>query len=122
MAIEIKPLYDESLIDFYFQKQLNITENCGCVVAKNGDEFLGYCAYVLDKQSITITALAEFSDLFMADGILRSALHVADYRGITKAFYTKDAPGELFKKLDFIKNEQENTLKIEKLHQKCCGC
>ena len=122
MAIEIKPLYENSLTDFYAKKKLKIEDNIGCVVAMNNGEMLGYCSYILDEQSITITALAEFPDLFMADGILRSALHVADYRGITQALYSKEAPIDIFRKLDFIKNEQESTLKIEKLNQKCCGC
>ena len=122
MAIEKKPLYENSLTDFYAKKNLKIEDNIGCVVAMNNGEMLGYCSYILDEQSITITALAEFPDLFMADGILRSALHVADYRGITQALYSKEAPIDIFRKLDFIKNEQESTLKIEKLSQKCCGC
>jgi len=123
LAIQITPLANDKLKAFFLEKKLEFTKNSGCVLAKdNNGNLLGYCAYFLDEQSITIVALDEYPDLFLADGILRSALHVADFRGISTAFYQDTAPVSVFHKLDFIKNEQDKTLKIEKLHQSCCGC
>lgn len=111
---DIKELYSE------FNKPFS--ENAGVTVARNGEEILGCCFYNLDEEKIIINYLTPENDIMLADGILRSALHIADYRGINAAFYSETAPINLFKTLDFIKNEQEMSLKIEKLHESSCSC
>lgn len=122
MAIEIKPLCDNDLREFYSKKGIKYFDGCGCVVAYQNDKYLGFCSYYIDGQAITITDIGDYSDLLLADGILRSALHIADYNGIDNAFYGNPAPVELFKKLNFIKDPNNRALNIEKLHQSCCGC
>jgi hypothetical protein len=57
----------------------------------------------------------------LADGVLRSALHVAAERSAMDARYVDTAPVELFKKLGFIKDADEHTLNIDKLFGGC-GC
>ena len=91
-------------------------------MARNGDDFLGCCLYEIDNQKIVINFLTPEDDIMLADGILRSALHIADFRGITDAFYSQPALEVILKRLDFIKNEQEKSLKIEKLHESSCCC
>lgn len=94
----------------------------GCVVAQNGSEILGKCLYYITEDNITIITLEPHDDIMLADGVLRSALHVADFRGITQAYYLDSAPVALLKTLGFIKNIAEKTLAIEKLHESCCNC
>lgn len=121
--IEVLPIRDETKVkDFFESRNYEYKEGCGCVVARCGNDFLGYCTYILDKDKITVLNLEPTDDLMMADGILRSALHVADSRMIDKAFYSADSPEDIFKKLGFIKNQSERTLAIEKLKESCCGC
>ena len=121
--INVTPINDnESLSDFCAKNGIEFLENRGVTVAKDGEAILGFCAYILNNNCITITHLSPEDDVMLADGILRSALHIADFRGITNAFYTDTAPVKLFSLLGFIKSDEEKALKIEKLHESCCSC
>lgn len=120
--LSILPVTDNSeLCEIYASANMPLTENAGAVVAKNGNEILGLCLFTL-KENITVSYLEPAEDLMLADGILRSALHVAECNGVFTAYYSNTAPINVLKKLDFISDEAEKTLKIEKLHQSCHGC
>lgn len=110
------------IADFCSKNGIEVVEGRGVTVARDGDEILGYCAYILRNDDITITHLSPEDDIMLADGILRSALHIADFRGIESAFYAESTPVMLFDKLKFIKDPDKMTLKIEKLHESCCSC
>lgn len=110
------------LDDFCVKNDIHNFENRGVVLARDGEEVLGFCAYLLNSDSIYITHLSPENDAMLADGILRSALHVADFRGIDKAYYSETAPIALLNMLGFIKDGAEKSLKIEKLHESCCSC
>lgn len=121
--IQVSPLKTEDEIKAFFEsKNIEYSFCAGVTVAKSDDEELGYCAYYLEKDKITVIKIEPQNDIMLADGILRSALHIADNRGIEAAYFTDDSYFSLFNKLDFIKNEQEKSLKIEKLHESCCSC
>ena len=96
------------------------TENSKCVVARDGQEVLGFCLFSLDSKQMTVLDLEPKNDLLLADGILRAALHVAAQRSIIKVHYTENSPAELFTKLGFIKSADEKTLDINKLFT--CNC
>ncbi len=121
--ITISPVKDKAEIEkYYLQFNQPFTENCGITLAQTDNKFLGCCLYEIDDKKIVINLITPQDDIMLVDGILRSALHIADFRGITDAFYSQTAPETLFKKLSFIKNEQEKSLKIEKLHESGCCC
>lgn len=121
--IEVLPIEKEYEIEkFYNSINLNYSSHCGVTVAKEHATILGYCTYSLDAKSITITSIKPTDDLFLADGILRSALHVADFHGITEAFFTDSVDRKLLSMLKFIDDEEKNTLNIQKLHESCCSC
>ncbi len=121
--ITVIPIKDKAEIEkFYTEYNQPFNENSGVTEARNGDKFLGCCLYEIDNDKIVINFITPEEDIMLADGILRSALHIGDFRGITNAFYSKSAPESLFRKLNFIKNEQEMSLKIEKLHESSCCC
>lgn len=120
--LSILPVTDNSeLCEIYKTANIPLTENSGAVVAKDGNETLGVCLFTL-KENVTINFLEPANDLMLADGILRSALHVAECNGVFTAYYSNTAPINVFKRLDFISDEAEKSLKIEKLHQSCHGC
>ncbi len=121
--IKVLPVTErETLKEIFEDSGCEFNDNSGCVVAADGTEILGRCLYYIDDESIKIIDVRPIDDIMLADGILRSALHVADYRGITDAFYLNSAPEQLFKSLDFIKSAADKSLKIEKLHESCCSC
>ncbi|MGN0492225.1 MAG: hypothetical protein ACI4F7_01135 [Acutalibacteraceae bacterium] len=119
--ITLAPLSDKAEICRLFSESgLDFTDNSGCVKAKCGEEVLGFCLYDLDKSSIVIYKIVPENDLSLADGILRSTLHVAAERSIMNAFYSGEDIEKLCDKLDFIKDRAKKSLKINKLFESCC--
>ncbi len=120
--ISIIPSKNKEQISKLFKKHnIKTDEFSGCVIAKTGDSELGYCLYRLNSESITVFVVEPQDDIMLADGILRSALHVAAENFVLDAFYTENSPVDLFRKLCFIKNETERRLNIDKLFGGC-GC
>lgn len=121
--ITVLPVKDKKEIEFYFNKyEIEFTENSGVSVAAAKDDILGCCLYDIDDEKIIIRYITPDNDIMLADGILRSALHIADFRAIENAYFSNYSQISIYKTLDFIKNEQEMSLKIEKLHQSSCSC
>lgn len=118
--ISVLPSKDKKEIITLFNKYNLETDDCsGCVIARTGDEVLGYCLYRLDSKTITVFAVEPQDDIMLADGILRSALHVAAENFVLDAHYDDNAPIDLFRKLGFVKNEEEKRLNIDKLFGGC---
>lgn len=118
--ISVLPCRDKAEIEKLFKKHnISVCEFSGCVIAEQNDEVLGYCLYNLTKQSMTVFAVEPQGDIPLADGILRSALHVAAENFVLDTFYDSSAPVELFRVLNFIKNEDEKRLNIDKLFGGC---
>lgn len=120
--ITVLPSDNREYIESAFKKAgLASTDKSGCVTAKFGDEILGECLYELDEKGIVIKKLYPESDIMLADGILRSALHVAAQRSAMDARYESTVSEELLRKLGFIKSREEKTLDIDLLFGGC-GC
>ena len=118
--ISVLPCHDGAKIEELFNKHsLEICEYSGCVIARQNDEILGYCLYSLTTKAMTVFVVEPQKDVPLADGILRSALHVAAENFVLDAFYDENSPIELFRMLDFIKNEDEKRLNIDKLFGGC---
>lgn len=121
--ITISPVKDSALLEkLYRDSNVSLNEKSSAVAALFGEELLGFCLYDIDEKSIIIRALSPENDIMLADGILRSALHVAAERSAMDARYADNAPMDVLKKLDFISDDQEHTLNIDKLFGGCsCG-
>ena len=121
--IALAPISDKSEINrLFLENGLEFTEFSGCVKAKCGEEVLGFCLYDLDKNGIVIYKIIPENDLMLADGILRSTLHVAAERSIMNAFYSGEDTESLCDKLGFIVDSEEKRLNINKLFESCCSC
>ncbi len=110
---KVKELYKKEGIEF--------SSLSNCLFATEKQEVLGYCLFDLDK-ALTVHCVIPLNDVPLADGILRSTLHVGCERGVVDAFYSDTAPEKLFETLNFIKNKGEKRLDVDKLFQSCCGC
>ena len=118
--ITISPEKDKALVEKLFcENGISVSEFSSVVVAKFGSEVLGFCLYELDAKKIVIHKVSPEDDIMLADGILRSALHVAAERSAMDARYSEFADEKLFEKLSFIKNQAERTLDIDKLFGGC---
>lgn len=116
--ITVKGVYGEELALLYNTAKKEINEYSGAVLANDGEKNCGYCLFEIKDGKITVTEIDPSLNLSMADGVLRSALHIAVCRNIADAFYVGDE--ELFEKLCFIENRQEKRLKLSKLFESCC--
>lgn len=120
--LSLAPLSDcNTIADIYKEKGFNYNEFSGCVLCKHGAEILGLCLYELTSTKITVNYIEPQADLGLADGVLRSTLHVAAERSIMNAFYGENIK-EIVKKLNFVKNAEEKTLDIDKLFTSCQSC
>ena len=98
------------------------TDRKNIIAATDKDEVLAYCVFTMDENSLTICRVVPEGDYLMADGIIRSTMHVAVTRGIDKLYYTENVDEKMLKTLQFIKNSEEKTLDSEVLFKdKCCG-
>lgn len=121
--ITVKPLTDaDKLSALYKENGETLCDTSMAVVAADGEEVLGFCLFDLDSERIAIGKISPENDLMLADGILRSALHVALNRQIIVAEYTDSAPKAVLERLDFVKSAENRTLKIEKLFSSCQNC
>lgn len=120
--LSLFPLTDKNEIKKFFEeKNLDVTDNSGCVLCKNGEEILGLCLYELSDKMI-IRHIEPLSDIALADGILRSTLHVATENFVIDSFYADTVPEEFFEKIGFIKNKSEKRLNTDKLFTSCQSC
>lgn len=118
--IKISPIDDRQEVKSLFEKaDLEISENSGCVVARSGEEVLGFCLYELYRKGITVLYIEPKDDLGLADGILRSTLYVAAQRSAMDARYEGEENESLFAKLGFILDKNDKKLDIDKLFRGC---
>lgn len=121
--LELGPIKEKSEIKSIFEeKGIAFSENSGCVKAKNAEKTEGLCLYELTKEKITIFYIEPINDIPLADGILRSTLHVAAEKSIMSAFYADEMNEEFLEKIGFIKSKSDKSLDIDKLFKSCCGC
>ena len=121
--IALAPISEKEEINrLFLENALELSEISGCVKAKCDGEVLGFCLYDLDKNGMTIYKIVPENDLSLADGILRSTLHVAAERSIMNAFYSGEDTESLCDKLGFIVDREEKRLNINRLFESCCSC
>ena len=121
--IELRPLEDNAKIkEFYENCGFPYNEFSGVVIATERGNKIGFCLYDLTDKKMLVKKIEPISDIPLADGILRSTLHVAAERSIMDTFYEGEELENLFEKIDFIKSKEEKSLKIDKLFSSCCNC
>ena len=121
--IEIHPLREQDkLVRLYDSSDISFCENSMAVVASDKDEILGFCLFEMNDDNILVHALEPRDDVYFADGILRSALHVGVENGKQSAFYSEKAPENLFEALKFVKNKDTKELDVGKLFSSCGSC
>lgn len=121
--IEIHPLRDkEKLAKLYVDSNVKMNENSMAVVCADVEDILGFCLFDMLADSLVVHSLEPQNDLMLSDGILRSALHVGVENGIMSAFYSENAPKDVFSKLKFIKIEENRELNVDKLFSSCKNC
>ncbi len=121
--LTLAPLKNKEEIESIFKnKNIPFGKFSGVVTANDGEKVIGMSLYELTNDKMTVFYIEPVSDIPLADGILRSTLHVAAERSIMSAYYAEPMDISFLKKIDFIKNEEEKSLQIDKLFKSCCSC
>lgn len=97
-------------------------ENSLCLLATDGKNDFGFSLFDITKEKMTVRFISPLNDLSLADGILRSTLHIAAERFVMDVYYGDTVPESFFEKLGFIKSKQDKTLNIDKLFMSCGSC
>ncbi|MBQ6847724.1 MAG: hypothetical protein IJO62_02265 [Clostridia bacterium] len=105
-------------------KESNIeqNENSLCLLATDGESDLGFSLFDITHDKMVVRYIVPLKDLSLADGILRSTLHIAAERFVMTVYYADTIPESFFETLGFIKNKEEKTLNIDKLFMSCGSC
>lgn len=121
--IEILPFKDKKdLENLYKTENIDLTDFCLAVVAKEKEEFLGYALFSIDKNALTLFKVKPIEDIYLCDGLIRSALHVGVENGVTDAYFKNEDLRKSLLKLGFLEDENSNNINIQKLFGGCCGC
>lgn len=107
---------------FYAKHGLPVTAASKLVRAMLGEQCLGYCLFSLKEQTATVHWVAPAGDAMLADGLLRSALHIACRHGATAAYYDNEILEPLFEKINFLQDRETRQLKLNNLYSDCCHC
>lgn len=113
----------EKTARLFSEKGIEQNENSLCLVAFDGKNDLGISLFDITKDKAIIKYIEPLNDVSLADGILRSTLHIAAERFVMNVFYDGETvPEEFFRKLGFIKDDQEKSLNMDKLFMSCGSC
>lgn len=112
----------QTVAAFYDKHGLTVTKNSKLVRAMLGEQCLGYCLFELTGEAATVHWVAPAGDAMLADGLLRSALHVACQNGAVAAYYDNSALEPLFEQIHFLADKAEKRLKLNNLYNGCCHC
>lgn len=111
---------NNAAIPFFEKEKIEFSPFSDCLLAKDGDEVLGYCLFDIKDGEMNIRAIEPQNDLMLLDGILRSTLHIASSRDIKSAIWSDKAPEKIFRTLGFVADD--NKLNINKLYESGCSC
>lgn len=121
--LEIKVLTDSAKIAPLLEKcSKQPAPDRGVMAAVDGEEVLSFSVFTLAEDSMTIEHIVPENDIPLADGMLRSTIHVALTRGKTTVYYAETVSEKLLNTLAFIKDADKKILNSDKLFESCCGC
>ncbi|MBP8994016.1 MAG: hypothetical protein KBG30_09415 [Bacteroidales bacterium] len=98
-------------------------KNFKAVEAYDKEKIIGYALYGLDDEYVYLYHCEYNNDLYLCDGILRAILFKSLLKGIDKAKYlSKKQEDNLFAKLNYINNNQNEINSINNFLNKCEKC
>jgi hypothetical protein len=121
--VEVLVCNDNLATEQFFNKaSVEMNENSLCIRAMDKDDCLGFCLLEIDGSAAKILYIFPEDDRLLADGLLRTALHVGNERGITEAFYGEKVSEDLLERINFLEEKSEKRLKLQNLFTDCCCC
>lgn len=116
--IEIKVLSDKQRADEILK---NYTVNNGIVMAATDkEEIIAYTVFTVKGSEAVIEHIVPEDDVMLADGMIRSTIHVALSRGAVEVYYGKNVSEKLLGTLAFVLDSEKRLLDSDKLYRACC--
>lgn len=118
--ITVLPVRDrEEIKQEFLKRNIDFSDTSMCVKARDKEELLGLCLFDMQKDKVTLKYVEPLGDIMLADGIIRSALHVAAENFIFVADYDNDELTCALGTLGFIKDADKKTVDMDKLFGGC---
>ena len=90
------------------------------LAAADGQEIIAYTIFSVSGKEAKIYFIVPEEDIMLADGMIRSTIHVALSRGATEVYYEDTVSEKLLKTLNFILDSEKRLLDSDKLYRACC--
>lgn len=121
--IQIQPETDKTALQALCETaKITYAPSVHGAVMYDGKDKLGYSLFDLYEGYAVILCLEPAEDLALADGMLRSTIHMALNHRCLSVYYADTAPEETFAQLGFIMNRAEKRLNTYKLFGTCKDC
>lgn len=121
--VEVLVCNEKDVIQQLFRKaNIVMNENSLCIRAMDKEQCLGFCLFEIEGSSAKVLYLSPEEDKLLVDGLIRTALHVGNERGITEAFYGEKVSEALLEKINFLEEKNNKRLKLQNLFTDCCCC
>lgn len=116
--IEIKVITDAEKSREYLSR--HGAEGKSLLAATDGEEIIAYTIFSVDGKTAEIQYIVPEEDILLADGMIRSTIHVVLSRGALAVHYADSVSEKLLKTLDFILDSEKKLLDSDKLYRACC--
>ncbi len=121
--LEILVCEDKNITkDLFESVNLEYKDDFLAIRAMDKENCLGFALFSIEENVETIFSVEPKNDRMLADGLLRSALHVGCERGVTEAYYSGENYLDLYEKIDFVEDKAKHKLKLQNLFTDCCCC
>lgn len=121
--IQIQPVDDKVTVQALCRAAgITYSDAMRGALMRDGETRLGYALFACFDGYAVIHALEPADDLALADGMLRSIIHMALRSNCFSVYYTDTAPEAVFVQLGFVMNPKEKQLNTHKLFETCGGC
>lgn len=121
--VEVLKISDINVIkSTYAAKNIKYESGDMLIAATEQENIIGQILFSANKEEIVLKYAEPKEDILLLDGLVRSMLHFASENCIQKAFYEDTAPVDKLKKLNFIDDFDNKTLKMLGLLGSCANC
>ncbi len=121
--IEIKKITDINEVQALCNSVgLNCSDKTLAAAMVDGDERLGFSVFDLLKGYAILRWLEPTDNIALADGMLRSSIHIALQNQCASVYYEDTVSETLLEQLGFVMNREEKRLNTHKLFESCGNC
>ena len=121
--IEIKKITDANEVQALCKSVgLNCSDSTLAAAMVDREERLGFSVFDLFNGYAVLRWLEPTDNIALADGMLRSSIHIALQNQCASVYYEDTVSESLLEQLGFIMNREQKQLNTHKLFETCGNC